>query len=63
MTEQKKRLLNAKIALALRDEYCRQPTSQEIERFSVAARVLYKAVLGLHFEHQAQKKIGQLVLF
>ena len=63
MTEKKKRLLNAKIALALRDEYGRQPTPYEVNRFSLAARVLYKAILGVHFERQSQKKRGQIALF
>ena len=63
MTEKKKRLLDAKIALALRDEYDRQPTEMEVKKFSLAARVLYKAVLGVHFERQSQKKRGQIALF
>ena len=58
MTEQKKRLLKAKIAVALLDELGRLPTVQEVERYTRAARVLYKAVLGLHFERKAQKKTG-----
>ena len=48
---------------ALQDEFGRRPTMQEIERFSRAARVLYKAVLGLHFERQYQKRKRQLVMF
>jgi len=63
MTEAKKRLLKAKISLALRDELGRRPTETEIERFTLAARVMYKAVLGLHFERKSQKKRGQLALF
>jgi len=63
MTEQKKKLLKAKIALALRDELGRRPTEQEIERYSLAARVLYKTVLGLHFERSQQKQTGQLAMF
>jgi hypothetical protein len=63
MTEQKKKLLKAKVALALRDELGRRPTDQEIEKFTLAARVLYKAVLGLHFEHNGQKHTGQLAMF
>lgn len=63
MTEQKKKLLKAKVALALRDELGRRPTEQEIERFTLAARVLYKAVLGLHFEQTQQKNRGQLAMF
>ena len=61
--EQKKKLLKAKIAVALLDELGRKPTEQEIEKFFLAARVLYKAVLGLHFERQKQKKSGQLAIF
>ena len=63
MTTDRKRLLKAKISLALLDELGRQPTATEVERFTLAARVLYKAVLGLHFEHKAQKRKGQLALF
>jgi hypothetical protein len=63
MNEQKKKLLKAKVALALRDELGRRPTDQEIEKFTLAARVLYKAVLGLHFERNGQKHAGQLVMF
>ena len=62
MTDQRKRLLKAKIAIALNDELGRQPTAQELERFTLAARVLYKAILGLHFERQQQKQSGQLVI-
>ena len=63
MTEQKKKLLRAKISLALRDELGRRPTEQEVERFTLAARVLYKAVLGLHFERKEQKANKQIALF
>ena len=63
MTETQKRLLKAKISLALLDELGRAPTNTEIERFTLAARVLYKAVLGLHFERKIQKQRGQLAIF
>ena len=63
MDEGKKKLLKAKISLALLDELGRRPTEQEVERYFLAARVLYKAVLGLHFERQQQKKNGQIPLF
>ncbi len=63
MTDQKKKLLRAKVALALRDEFGRRPTEQEIERFTLAARVLYKAVLALHFERKRRQADGQLALF
>jgi Resolvase, N terminal domain len=48
--EQKKRLLKAKIAVALRDELGRVPKSEEIEQVFLLTRVMYKAVLGLHFK-------------
>jgi len=41
----------------------RQPTKAEIERFSLAARVLYKTILGLHYERQVQKETGELAIF
>jgi hypothetical protein len=63
MNHQQKRLLKAKIAIALLDELGRKPTEQEIERYSMAARVLYKAVLGLHFERKSRKANGQLAIF
>jgi hypothetical protein len=63
MNEQQKRLLKAKIAVALLDEYGRKPTPEEVEKFSLAARVLYKAVLGTHFERKAQTATGQLAIF
>jgi hypothetical protein len=62
-TEQKKKLLKAKIAVALQDELGRVPKREEIEQVFLLARVLYKAVLGLHFKRQEQKKTGQLAIF
>ena len=61
--EQKKRLLKAKIAVALRDELGRVPTQKEINSYFVAARVLYKAILGLHYKRKEQKRQGQLAIF
>jgi hypothetical protein len=63
MDEHKKRLLKSKITLALLDELGRKPTENEIERFTLAARVLYKAVLGLHFERKTRETNGQLAIF
>jgi hypothetical protein len=60
---QAQKLLKAKIAVALQDEYKRVPTEQEIESVFHLTRVMYKAVLGLHYRRQEQKKSGQLVLF
>ena len=63
MTEQKRKLLKAKIAAALLTELGRPPTSGEVARFTLAARVLYTAVLGLHFERRKQEEAGQLPIF
>ena len=53
--EQKKRLLKAKIAVALQNELGRVPKQEEIEQANLLARVLYKAILGLHYKRQEQK--------
>jgi hypothetical protein len=63
MTEQKKKLLKAKIAAALYSENGKVPTKEEIEKWTKFAQVLYTAVLGLHFERQQQKKSGQIAIF
>jgi hypothetical protein len=62
-TEQKKKLLKAKIAVALHNELGRVPKEEEIDQVFLLARVLYKAVLGLHYKRQVQKKQGQLAIF
>jgi hypothetical protein len=61
--EQKKRLLKAKIAVAPRDELGRVPKGEEIEQVFLLTRVMYKAVLGLHFKRREQKESGQLPIF
>ena len=61
--EQKKKLLKAKIAVALHNELGRVPKQEEVEQVFLLARVLYKAVLGLHYKRQEQKKNGQLAIF
>ena len=61
--EQKKRLLKAKIAVALQNELGRAPKQEEIEQVNLLARVLYKAILGLHYKRKEQKKSGQLAIF
>ena len=63
LSEQKKRLLKAKIAAALHDELGSVPKEEEINQVFLMARVMYKAVLGLHFQRQEQKKRGQMALF
>jgi hypothetical protein len=62
-TEQKKKLLKAKIAVALQDELGRVPKTEEIEQVFLLSRVMYKAILGLHYKRQEQKKNGQLAIF
>jgi hypothetical protein len=62
-SEQKKKLLKAKIAVALQDELGRVPKEHEINQVFLMARVLYKAVLGLHYKRREQKKQGQLAIF
>ncbi len=61
--DKKERLLKAKIAVALQSEYKRVPTEEEINSVFHLTRVMYKAVLGLHYRRQEQKKAGQLALF
>lgn len=63
LPEQKKKLLKAKIAVALHHELGRVPKEEEINQVFLLARVMYKAVLGLHFHKQKQKQSRQLVLF
>jgi hypothetical protein len=61
--EQKKKLLKAKIAVALHNELGRVPRDKEIDQVFLLARVLYKAVLGLHYKREEQKRSGQLAIF
>jgi hypothetical protein len=61
--EQKRKLLKAKIAVALQDELGRVPKDEEVNQIFLLTRVMYKAVLGLHYKRQEQKKNGQLAIF
>jgi hypothetical protein len=61
--DKKQRLLKAKIAVALRDEFGRVPSEEEIDRVFHLTRVLWKTVLGLHYKRKEQKKSGQLAIF
>jgi hypothetical protein len=63
LPEQKKKLFKAKIAVALQSELGRVPKREEIDQAFLLAKVLYKAVLGLHYKRQEQKKQGQLAIF
>ena len=62
-TEQKKRLLKAKIAVALHNELGRVSKEEEIDQVFLLTKVMYKAVLGLHYKRKEQKQAGQLALF
>jgi hypothetical protein len=62
-SEQKKRLLKAKIAVALQDELGRVPEQEETKQVNPLARLMYKAILGLHYKRKEQKKNGQLAIF
>ena len=62
-TKQKKKLLKAKIAVALQTELGRVPKDEEVNQVFLLTRVMYKAVLGLHYKRQEQKKHGQLAIF
>ena len=62
-TAQKKKLLKAKIAVALQDELGRVPKEEEINQVFLLSRVMYKAILGLHYKRQEQKKNGQMAIF
>lgn len=59
----KAKLLKAKIAVALYDELGRVPKKEEIEQVFLLTRVMYKAVLGVHFKRKIQKQSGQLPIF
>jgi hypothetical protein len=63
MRNKKQRLLKAKIAVALQDEFGRVPSEEEIDRVFHLTRVMWKAVLGLHYKRKDQKKSGQLAIF
>ena len=61
--EQKNRLLKAKIAVALQDELGRVPTQKEIDKVFMLTKVMYKAVVGIHYKRKEMKKTGQLAIF
>jgi hypothetical protein len=61
--EQKRKLLRAKIAVALHDELGRVPKDEEINQVFFLSRVMYKAILGLHSKRKEQQKNGQRAIF
>ena len=62
-SQQKHRLFKAKVAAALQDETGHVPTREQIEEVALLARVLYKAVLGVHFTRKQREAAGQLPIF
>ncbi len=62
-SEQKQKLLKAKVAVALQNETGKVPSREQVEEVTLLARVLYKAVLGVHFKRQEQRASGQLPIF
>lgn len=56
-TEQKKKLLKAKIAVALHDELGRVPKKEEIDRVFLLSRVMYKAVWGFIIKGSSRRKM------
>jgi hypothetical protein len=61
--DKRRRLLKAKIAVALQDEFGRVPSEEEIDHVFHLTRVMWKAVLGLHYKRKEQKVSGQLAIF
>jgi hypothetical protein len=51
------------VAVALQRELGRGPKEAEIERVTLLTRVMYRAILGLHYKRKAQKQTGQLAIF
>ena len=61
--EQKQKILKAKVAVAMYDEFGKVPKEADIEYTFHLARVLYKAVLGTHYIRKQQQKTEQIPLF
>jgi len=55
MTEQKAKVIKGRVIIALHEQLGRKPTQQEIERYSLAARVLYSTIVPAFFERQQLK--------
>ncbi len=62
-SEQKQKLLKAKVAVALQHATGRVPSTEEIEQVALLARVLYHSVLGTHYKRKEQQANGQLAIF
>jgi len=59
----KQKRLKAKISLALLDTLGRQPTRNEVDKYFIAAQVLWKTVLGTKSARGWMKKNNQIPLF
>ncbi len=55
-TAQKKRLLKAKMPVALRDELGRVPTQKEINQVFLLTKVMYQAVLDCTTEERNKRR-------
>ena len=62
-SEQKQKLLKAKVAVALQHATGRVPSKEEIEQVALLVRVLYHSVLGTHYRRKEQQAAGQLAIF
>jgi hypothetical protein len=62
-SEQKLRLLKSKVAVALQNETGHVRKEEQIEEVTLLARVLYKAVLSVHFRRRQQQASRQLPIF
>ena len=62
--EQRRKLLKARLALALRDELGRVPKREEIDRAFLLTRVVpHQAASGPRPKRREQKQKGQLAIF
>ena len=62
-SEQKQKLLKAKVAVALHHATGKVPTTEQIEQVALMATVLYHSVLGTHYKRKEQQASGQLAIF
>lgn len=62
-SEQKQSLFTAKVAAVPRHETSHVPSREQMDEVALLARVLYKAVLGVHFTRKQREASGQLPIF
>lgn len=61
--EQQRKVLKAKVAMALYSEYGRVPNEKKIDEVYHLTRVLYKALLDTRYLRKQRQRTGQLALF